>query len=129
MPGVSDVMEDIIGDKLFESPDALVAMSQFEYIMNTDYRYLMLGFVGRKDFLKEAETLRESISEAVITKFDSSISNNYYQNKMLEYIDHIIYMNENDNIYGKSMYKDLRSIKDSIDKDEARRINKILLNK
>lgn len=128
MPGASDVLENI-GDKLLDSPDAVAAISQFEYIMNTDYRYLMYGSVGQKDFLKDAGKLRDKIENETFYAFKSDLENKYYKNTMLDYIDHIIYMNENDSIYVKSMNIDLRSIKESIDKDELWRINKILLNK
>lgn len=88
----------------------------------------MLGSVGEKDFIKETKEIRESISETIFTKFETTYENNYYKDTMLNYIDKIIHMNEED-IFVQIMMSDLKKLKDDISKYDAIEINKMLLGK
>lgn len=91
---------------------------KLEYILKSDYRYLINLNGYKKIMLKELVKKRKEIEDKHIIAYREEKYNKIYKNAQLRYINHIIEMNENENKYKDQLHKDLDFIDEYIKKQQ-----------
>jgi len=110
-----------------QSMGVAIALAKFNYVMNSDYRYLMVGFEGRSDFLDRLNLLSDQIQQSDYNIYSTSEDNAAYQAALLDYINNISDMNNNFDITNEMLKAQLQAVEDAVTQIDAETINKQLL--
>lgn len=101
-----------------------IALAKFNYVMSSDYRYLMLSDYGSYALCKELESLYNNIQQWEYSIFETSEDNAKYKNYMLEYIDNIYDININFEYHIDYVHNIFDQIENAVTDDLAEYINK-----
>lgn len=108
-----------------ETKGVATALVKFNYVMGTDYRYLMLGFEGRGVFLEQLEKLKDRIQNQNITSY-SGAEKEAYKAAMIDYINKIYNMNKNFSSSNAILIEKLEELAKSVTNIDAKDINEKL---
>ena len=123
--GTSDILDKIM-EKQKESKSVATALAKFNYVMNSDYRYLMLGFEGRGEFKDKLAILNENMNKSDYNIFKNSKDNEAYKTALISYIDNIYNMNVNFSTNNTVLQKILNNVANNVSKVDAKTINEML---
>jgi hypothetical protein len=107
---------------LAEKRDIANSFVKFSYVMNSDYKFLMIGPDGRKDFLSDLKDTKTQIQKMNFNRYKSSQENDIYKAAYLKYIDKIIDMNTNFGTSRDRLIDDFEKIKNGITDNDVDRI-------
>lgn len=96
--GISGYFEKRIG----------AALEKYEYVENTEYKYLIVSSNTRKEFVKQVQYVRGQVAVQDINMFEDSGSNGLYKRTMLNYLDDVINMNNNFNKSKNALFEKLK---------------------
>lgn len=122
-PGLSDGV-DLVRKIQSKSKDVAATLAKFNYIMNSDNRYLMLHFEGRNKFLDELNNLKEKIQQREYIKYDNAAENDVYKEALLEHVNKIYNMNKNFDSYNERLKYKLQEIEKAVTQVDAETIKK-----
>ncbi len=121
----SDILKEL-KEKQKESKSVATALAKFNYVMNSDYRYLMLGFEGRGEFKDKLAILNENMNKSDYNIFKNSKDNEAYKTALISYIDNIYNMNVNFSTNNTVLQKILNNVANNVSKVDAKTINEML---
>ena len=121
----SDILKEI-KEKQKESKSVATALAKFNYVMNSDYRYLMLGFEGRGEFIDKLAILNENMNKSDYNIFKNSKDNEAYKTALISYIDNIYNMNVNFSTNNTVLQKILNNVANNVSKVDAQTINEMV---
>lgn len=73
----------------------LAAKAKYEYIMSSDYKFLIAASGPRNNFLDDLDGLKEDIKNTEFNNYNSNVANEEYKSAILDYVDEIYDMNKN----------------------------------
>ena len=92
-PGTATPIE-FLKDKHEKSISVATALAKFDYVMSSDYRYLMVSGYGSRAMMEELDTLKGQTQQREYTVYNSNRENAAYKAAILDYIDKISSMNK-----------------------------------
>ncbi len=106
-----------------QTKDVATTLAKYNYIMGSDYKYLMLGSEGRDEFKDQLNKLNEQVQDRDVFRYSSEEDKKAYKIAMTSYINKIYNMNDNFKTYNKALKDTLEVIEDSVTQVEAEEIN------
>ncbi|MHB8065615.1 MAG: hypothetical protein ACYDG2_23855, partial [Ruminiclostridium sp.] len=123
--GTSDAIEDLQG-WVNEFKSVAASLAKFNYVMNSDYKYLMLGFEGRGEFKEQLNKLEGNMNKSDYNIFKSSQDNEAYKTAIISYVDKIYNMNENFTTNNAILKNILKNVANNVSQIDAVTINNML---
>ena len=96
-PGVLEFVDVIMPlDELFyDSEESInIAEAKYEYIKNTDYKYLIHSVKPREEFIEKLNSLISNIKQRSFNQYDSLEDNIKYKKSVIDYIELVKKMNK-----------------------------------
>ncbi|MDD4048763.1 MAG: hypothetical protein PHI90_08110 [Clostridia bacterium] len=125
MLGCSDAVQ-ILKEEMKKSKDVAIALGKFNYVMNSDYRYLMIGYDGRSEFKKKINDRMMEIEQYDYQLYDTDVENAIYKETRLEYLDSIYKMNEDFDVSNQRLKDKMEEIETSVSEADAKTVNEEL---
>lgn len=103
------------------------AKEKLNYVMNSDYKYLMLCPDGRGEFTKQLSILNEQIEKRSFIKYNNSSDNEAYKTAMKYYVNKIYNMNDNFKTSNSVLNKILERIANNVSAVDVKELNEEIL--